>query len=135
MPPLPRGSVHVSGLRELDRAFKLVGNGLEKGLNEVLDAASEPVRSEAEFRARGLIKPPRSVDWAAMRVGVRSRVAWVAPVARGRASRSNPKIRRPKLKDRLLDHALEPALEANEEKVERELGSALDDLFRAWERV
>jgi hypothetical protein len=42
---------------------------------------------------------------------------------------------RPKFAAKLLDEAMEPALERNVPRVEQEIGDALDDLGRRWERV
>lgn len=127
-------AVRIEGLRELERAFKLYGNGLEKGVRTALTKAAEPVRVEAEALARSTIKVS-AVDWSSMRVGVTRRTAYVAPRQKGRAAKRNPRIRRPNLKPLLLDRAMQPALDRNVANVEREVGRALDDLGRMWERV
>lgn len=127
-------AVRIEGLRELERAFRLYGNGLEKGVRTALTKAAEPVRVEAESLARSAIKVS-AVDWSSMRVGVTRRTAYVAPRQKGRAAKRNPRIRRPNLKPLLLDRAMQPALDRNVANVEREVGRALDDLGRMWERV
>lgn len=127
-----RGAVRIEGLRELNLAFKLYGRGLEKGVREALLTAAEVVRPEAQSLARSSIKVSR-VDWSAMRVGTSRHTSYVAPVQRGR--NRNPNRFRPKLKAKLLDEAMEPALDQNTSRVEREFGDALDDLARMWSRV
>lgn len=125
-------AVRIEGLRELDRAFKLYGRGLEKGVREALETAAEVVRPDAQSLARSSIKVSR-VDWSEMRVGVTAHTSYVAPVQRGR--NRNPRYFRPNLKGRLLSRALEPALARNIPRVEQEFGDALDDLGRLWARV
>lgn len=124
--------VRIEGLRELDRAFKLYGRGLEKGLREALEAAAEPVRGDAQALALSSI-PRLGLPWSRMRIGVTRHTAYIAPVERG----SNVRTRRtrPNLKTLLLGRAMEPALERNISNVERELGDALDDLGRLWAKV
>ena len=51
--------IRIEGLRELDLAFKSYGNGLEKGVSEVLAAAADPVRFEAEVLAVASIRENR----------------------------------------------------------------------------
>lgn len=130
---MPERAVRIEGLRELELAFKLYGRGMEKGVREALEAAAEPVRSDAQSLARSGLVKQSAVDWTAMRVGVTRRTAYVAPAQRGRNTPLNR--RRPKLKPRLLDRAMEPALDRNVQNVEREIGHALDDLGRMWSRV
>lgn len=126
-------AVRIEGLRELERAFKLYGKGMEKGLREAMEAAAEPVSQDAQALARSTIKPASNVDWSLMRVGVTRRTAYVAPAQRGRNTPANR--RRRNLRELLLGRAMEPALSANIKTVEREFGDALDDLGRMWERV
>lgn len=131
-------AVRVEGLRELERAFKLYGRGLEKGLREAMEAAAEPVKQDAHSLARSTLKPPKpdGVDWTLMRVGVTKRTAYVAPAQRGnRGRRPSSRARGEKFKALLLGSALEPALAANTKTVEREFIDALDDLARMWSRV
>lgn len=125
-------AVRIEGLRELDRAFKLYGRGLEKGVREALETAAEPVRLDAQSLAVSSISRI-GVPWSRMRVGVTRHTAYVAPVERGRSR--NTRRFRPNLKSLLLDRAMGPALERNISNVERELGDALDDLGRMWARV
>lgn len=127
-------AVRIEGLRELDRAFKLYGRGLEKGVREALEAGAEVVRPDAQSLSGLVLKPAVNVDWSLMRVGVTKHTSYVAPTRKPR--NPNPRRRRgQKFVDRMLGRALEPALERNISRVEREFGDALDDLGRMWSRV
>lgn len=121
-------AVRITGLRELERAFKLYGRGMEKGLREAMESAAEPVKQDAQTFARSAIKVG-SIDWSSMRVGVTRRTAYVAP-----AKRRTVGSRRSKFRDVLLP-PMESALEQNIPKVEREFDDALKDLARMWSRV
>jgi hypothetical protein len=135
---VPEGAIRVEGLRELERAFKLYGRGLEKGVREALEAAAEPVKSDAQALALAEIPrislPSTTVPWHRMRIGVTRRTAYIAPEQRGDKSRRGAR-RRPKFATKLLEEAMEPALDRNRSRVERELSDALDDLARMWSRV
>lgn len=131
-------AVRIEGLRELERAFKLYGRGLEKGLREAMEAGAEVVKPDAQSLTRSALKPvpPNGVDWSLMRVGVAKRVAYIAPQQRGnRSRRPSSRARGAKFKARVMGQALEPALEKNTSRVEREFVDALVDLARAWSRV
>ena len=121
-------AVRITGLRELERAFKLYGRGMEKGLREAMEAAAEPVKQDAQSLAGAAIKVS-AIDWSAMRVGVTRRTAYVVP-ARRRTTRS----RRPRFKE-VLGPPMDAALERNIPKVEREFDDALKDLARMWSRI
>ena len=70
-----QNAVRIEGLRELELAFKLYGRGMEKGVREALEAASEPVRTDAQTMAVASI-PKITIPWSRMRVGVRRRTAY-----------------------------------------------------------
>jgi hypothetical protein len=129
---MPENAVRIEGLRELERAFKLYGRGLEKGVREALETAAEPVRTDAQSLAVSSI-PNIGLPWSRMRIGVTRRTAYVAPQQRGRSTHRGRK--RPNLRGLLLDRAMQPALDQNIGNVEREIGHALDDLGRMWSRV
>lgn len=130
---MPPQAVRIEGLRELDRAFKLYGLGLERGVREALETAAEVVKPDAQSLASVALKPGK-VPWSSMRVGVTKHTSYVAPTQKGR--NPNPRRRRgQKFTNRMLDRALEPALERNIFRVEREFADALDDLGRMWSRV
>lgn len=131
---MPERAIRVEGLRELELAFKLYGRGLEKGLREAMETAAEPVRLDAQTLAVENISNI-GFPWSRMRVGVTRRTAYVAPQQRGRRSRLRPNAGRPNLRGLLLERAMEPALDQNVSRVEREFVDALDDLARMWSRV
>ena len=122
----------VEGLAGLTRAFKLAGVGMEKDLADALKSAGEPVKQTAQGLARSSLREGKTVDWAAMRVGITRHTVYVAPVQRGNRGGSR---KRRTLFDRLLGRALEPALQQNEERVEQEVKDAIRDMGRMWERV
>ena len=127
-------AVRVEGLRELRRAFKLAGRGMEKAIDEALEAASEPVKTDAQSLAISSI--PRvgissaGIPWSSMRVGVKSNVAYIVPAARGNRAK-----RRRNFGDILLSRAMEPALDRNIDNVEKQFALEVGEVFRAWERV
>ena len=133
---MPEQAVRIEGLRELERAFKLYGHGLEKGLSEVLEACAEVVRPDAATFTAGIIKRS-ATDWTQMRVGVRTRIGYVAPVQRGTFSKRNPRRygRGDRFKLRVIELALDPALAQNIPRVEQEFEDSLRDLARMWSRV
>ena len=126
-------AIRVEGLRELEAAFRVYDAGLVKGLREAMEASAEVVRPDAETLATSAIKRS-SVDWTRMRAGVLGRVAFVAPVERGRRTQRDPRRGRPNVKTRLMELALEPALEQNVSRVESEFEDQLTDLARIWSR-
>jgi histone H3/H4 len=130
-------AVVVRGLTDLQRAFSRVSRDLGSGVREALEAAGEPVRSEASQLALQEISGMRRsrLPWWQMRVGVTRKVVYVAPVRRGMKSSGRERFRRPKLAPRLLDEAMIPALEHNRARLEGEILETLDDLFRMWERI
>lgn len=133
---MPERAVRIEGLRELERAFKAYDRGMEKGLREAMEAGAEVVRPDAVTLARSTLKTPKNVDWSLMRVGVSRRTAYVAPLQRGnRRQRPSSRARGPKFKALMLERALEPALEQNVSRVEREFEDALADLARLWSRI
>lgn len=131
---MPSQAIRIENLRELERAFKLYGRGMEKGLREAMESAAEPVRFDAQELAVSNISNI-GIPWSRMRVGVTRRTAYVAPQQKGRRTRLRPNAGRPNLRGLLLDRAMEPALERNIPRVEREFADALDDLARMWSRV
>jgi len=109
------GAVRVSGLRELQRAFRRISKDLTKELRAELIEAASPVAKEAESLALTRIRNmPRSPDWAEMRVGVSAAQASVYVVPR-RKNRGNPG--RANLKGLLLNQAMDPALTAKQDEV------------------
>lgn len=118
------GAVRVRGLRELQRDFKKMSKDLSKELRKELKEAAEPVRSSAEKLALGKIRNmPRSPDWAGMRTGVTARSVYVVPSRRRRGGSG-----RTNLATLLLERAMDPALQENEDKVVDRLDDMLGRL-------
>ena len=117
------GAVEVRGLRELDRAFLEVSKDVRTGMRKELREVAEPVRSAAEELAAGGI---RNIGdrWSRMRVGVTSKMVYVAPKARRRGG--SP---RKNLAVLLLTRALEPALAQHQEEVVHRIEGWLDGLI------
>lgn len=127
----------VDGMADLQRALAIANRDVGSDVKAALESAADPVRFDAQKLALSEISGmARSrVPWHSMRVGVTRSLVYVAPVQRGVKSRTDRRRRRPNLFDRLLGDAMEPALERNITRVERELNDALGDLVRRWERV
>ncbi len=136
---MPDQAVHVKGLRELERAFKLADKAEAKMLRTTLKEAAEPVKRAAQGKAIARIRNIKGsgtkVDWSGMRVGSKRSMVYVAPKQKGRASRTNPSLRRPQFKDLLLDRAMIPALDENREEVVRNVEHMLDTVGSRWERA
>ena len=124
------GAVRVRGLRELNRAFARADRKLRLEKNDALRRAAEPVREEAEQLAVAEI--PRIGDaWSRMRVGVTTKVVYVAPFERGQR-RGNRK--RPNLAGLLMNRAMQPALDMHRSEVIERVDDLLADVGREWER-
>ncbi len=132
-------AIHVRGLRELERAFKLADKAEYKALRTTLKESAEPVKRLAEGKAVARIRNIKGagtkVDWSQMRLGVRRSAVYLAPKQKGRASRGNRALRRPNLKDLLLDRAMIPALDERREEVVHNLERMLDTVGSRWERA
>jgi hypothetical protein len=129
----------VHGLGELSQAFADAGREATSELRAGLRQAADPVRRDAETLAVAKIRHmPLSPKWAEMRVGVLTRLVYVAPVKRGVKTRGADPRRRPKLADLLMERAMEPALQRNEEHsvhaVQAALDRSIDDFNRGGPR-
>lgn len=123
-------AVRVRGLRELERAFGKASRDLKDGLKAELLTAAEPVRQQAEQIAVQTIPrigPMRPRSWARMRAGHSTRFAltYIAPRQRGRMSRANPALARPKFARTLL-RPMEQSLERNHQSIIQRLEFVLD---------
>lgn len=128
-------AVAVTGLRELERAFRRTDRALAGDLKDALEEAAAPVRSDAQALAASEISHVRPGDpWAGMRIGTGRSIVYVAPIERGAKSRGDERKRRPKFGTKLMTDAMEPALERNRGKVETRLDKMLDELANVWER-
>lgn len=126
--------IHVSGLRELERAFKVADREEAKLLRATLKETAQPVKRAAEGKAMSRI---RNMDgkWSQMRLGYVRNLVYLVPKQKGRQSRANRALRRPNLKDLLLDRAMIPAREEQEPQVIRGIEQMLDTVGRKWEHA
>lgn len=118
----------VTGMKEVNAAFKKVGDDLAEQKVPFLKQISEPVRVDAERFAVAFI-PTVTHRWSRMRVGVTKRNVYVAAKTRGARI---PTLRRPNFGDLLLKRAMEPALERNRVQIEQELEKLVDDIAKAF---
>lgn len=131
---MPVEPLHIEGLKELSRAFRLADKELIKELRTSLRKVAEPVRVDAEHLALTEIRR-MTLPWSVMRVGVNQREVYVAPKLRGVKTRGRDPRRRPNLFDLLLGRSLEPALEHNEGRVVFEVERMLGKIAADWERA
>ena len=130
------GTIFVTGLEDVNRAFNRIDSGLKRNLNKALKKAGEPVRADAQQLAPHVIRNlrrgpgPSGADWSGVRTGVTQRTVYIAPTERGRTR--NPKRKRPNFKTLMLERAYEPALDHNTEKVADAFGGLFDDIVDAW---
>jgi hypothetical protein len=106
------GTVVVRGYRELDRAFADISKDLRKEERKQLREVAEPVRALAESMAAGNISNIGAY-WSRMRLGVTSKVVYVAPKSR-KTGRGSP---RPNLAGLLLNQAMIPALNSQSDRI------------------
>lgn len=125
---MPFEGVRVEGLRDLDRAFARFGKAEKKMLRGRLAAAAEPVRDRAQDLAGSEIRNI-GPDWQEMKVGVTTKLVYVAP-ARRRGRNAN--LARPNFAPLLMSRALSPALEQNKDEVVGLIDDMLGELGEAW---
>ena len=130
------GTIFVSGLPEINRAFSRIDRGLKGSLNKTLKKVGEPVRHDAQQLAPHVIRNlragpgPGGSDWSGVRTGLTQSTVYIAPTERGRSR--NQKRKRPNFKDLMLERAYVPALDHNRERVLREFDGLLDGIVTAW---
>lgn len=125
---MPGASLKVHGFREMQRAFAKASPNLKKEQRQTLKKVAEPVRDDAVTLAVGDI-PGVGVAWSRFRIGITTRHVYVAPQRRGRG-----RLRRPNFAQLLMDRAMQPALDDNEDKIEQEFERMLDEIGRDWAR-
>lgn len=123
--------VKVEGLRDLQRAFKAADAKLERELDTTLLRVAEPVRGDAERFALSEIRRI-GIPWSRMRIGVTTSSVYVAPVERGRLSRRNKALARPKFAPLLLTQEVR-ALERNRGRIIDGVEDLLARVGRKWE--
>lgn len=115
-------TVRVQGLRELQSAFARIGGEVQGEIREGLVKAAEPVRGRAETHAVQEIRNIGSA-WSRMRIGVTTKLVYVAPAMRRR--RGTP---RPNLAPLLMNRAMQPALDESAPEVVAALDFVVDRL-------
>lgn len=117
-------AIRIRGLTELLNGLERADHALKLEVQNAIRDAGNIIRTDAEGRAatqiRNITEP-----WTHMRLGFAHNVAYIAPRERGTR---NPVYRRPKFGLLLLDEAMNPAVEANRDRVERAAMDAIDDL-------
>jgi hypothetical protein len=117
-------AVRVEGLRDLNKALARADRDVRLGVRKALREVAEPVRADAERLAASEIRNLNEGDpWSRMRVGVTKTLVYVAPKKRG-SKRGLQK--RTNLAPLLAGRAMEPALEQNEDNVERAMQHVID---------
>lgn len=128
------GTVRVEGLRDLERAFRLVSKEETKLLRAGIKDAAQPVKLAAEGKAVASIRRmPRSPQWAVMRLGYARNLVYMVPKQKGTHGRG-PR-RRPNFAGLLLNRAMIPAAEQNRAAVMLAVQRVLDTVGRQWERA
>ena len=112
----------VHNFEQLNRTFKNASKDINREYRKELRTVAEPVQRSAEALAVSEI-PRIGARWSRMRVGITTRLVYVAPRQRGVKGRGLR--RRPNLGTLLMDRAMQPALERNEHRV----ADSLDDMF------
>jgi hypothetical protein len=115
------GTVRVRGLTELQSALKGCEVDVRQFDRKVLKQVGDPVAREAEQVAQSTIRNIGG-PWSRMRVGLTSRLVYVAPAQRGGRGNSRPNLAR------LLGRAMEQALAVKEPEVIAKLERALDEI-------
>ena len=130
-------AIQVDGLAELRKAFLAADKALREDLDDALQEAAAPVRSDAQQLAQHTI-PHMKVgsSWTLMRIGIdrRDSLVYVAPVERGVKVKGRERFRRPAFANLLRDRAMEPAAKHNERRVVQRLDQMLGEVKRVWER-
>lgn len=115
--------IRVEGLTDLIKAFRAADAGLGREVRKTLLETGEVVKDAAQQKAGAGISNigPR---WSLMRLGMSGdALLYIVPASRNRGG--SP---RPNLAGLLLEKAMIPAAEENEELVRHEFENALDDL-------
>lgn len=107
---MPAGEVRVQGLRELNAAFGRISTQLKRDRASELAAAAEPVRARATDLAGSEIRNIGD-QWSQMRIGVTTKVVYVAPKQRRKRGHSGARYGRPNLGTLLMNRAMQPALD------------------------
>lgn len=125
------GGIAVDGLQELTRTFAHAPKDVRLAYRKELRTVGEPVRSTAERLATQRIRKV-GLKWSKFRTGVTQRLVYVAPRQRGVKGRAGQSRRRPKFGTLLAERASQPALKANEGRINKDFDDMLDRLTNKW---
>lgn len=122
------GTIRVQGLHELQAALAKADRQTRLGVRGALRQVAEPVQRGAEELARANISRIGR-KWSKMRVGVTQNLVYVAPRQRGHRGGRGPasRYRSDQLfADRLMDRAMQPALDRYASGIEARFEGFLD---------
>jgi len=101
-----------------------------EGFADELEEAAEPVKLAAQAKAPGSMRNMVFTrEWAAMRVGITRRkpaAVYVVPQLRGNRKRKRTQKQKDTFASRMQEHALDPALKENTDKVIQKAERFLD---------
>ncbi len=125
-------AINVKGLLELNRALKFADRETRLGIRKQERELVKPVKLDAEqlaVREISHIGKP----WSTMRIGITQKLVYVAPKQRGSKARRAAVSPRRRLSDqrfagRLMDEAMQPALDRNVEKIEKGFEDVLEHM-------
>lgn len=123
----------VEGYTGLMRALARSEREVRLDVRQQLREVAEPIADNAERLAVEEISRI-GPKWSRMRVGVTTKAVYVAPRERGVRSRGLKQRKRPNLAGKLMDEAMEPALEANANQVEARVERALERMANTFSR-
>lgn len=115
------------------RAFTLAGPAARKEIRTAFRVVAEPVEHDIERLAKSEISRIGR-RWWRMRIGVTTKLVYVAPLQRG-VKRGNDPLRRPKFSDLMMEKAMEPGLARNEGTIADAVEVAIGRVVNEWEAV
>lgn len=124
--------VRVEGLSELTATFRHAPRDVNRAYRAELRTVAMPVQQTAETLAVERIRRI-GPNWSRFRIGVTSKLVYVAPRQRGVKSRGDSRFRRPNLARRMAAEVTGPALEQNRHRIERDFDDMLDRLVNRWD--
>lgn len=127
-----RAQIHVQGLRELNATFRHAPRDVNRAYRAELRTVALPVQQEAQSLAVERIRRI-GVPWSRFRIGITSKLVYVAPRQRGVKSRGDARFKRPNLARRMAAEVTGPALERNQHRIEADFDAMLDRLVRKWD--
>ena len=124
------GAIKIKGLTDLNRVLRVAEKDVRVGIRAELRHTAEPVRADAEQLATARISNI-GINWSRMKVGVTQSSVYVAPRQRGTKTRRR---KRPNLAVRMMNEAMQPALDKNTAEVERRINAMLHGVADKFNR-